>query len=259
MAVCAVSCNGVGTNEPVATIPEPVNMGQDETIQEKERLLVSKGVIRSDSEIKVYSTIEGQLLDVKLIEGDRVNQGKVLFRLDDTEIKSRIALSESKYEQAQLQMEEILVGQGYKRNALDQVPEATKEYARIKSGLNVSKSELEQNQIRLGNTVIKAPLNGVITDIQAIPYGFVEPGQTLCTIVDPDRLIVKFSILETELRKFQVGTVVEIRSIAYSDKAYDATVRSIGSVVDENGMIKVEAVIADPENLMPGMTAIINL
>jgi len=223
------------------------------------KLLVSKGIIRSDREVKVFSTMEGQLLDVKLLEGERVREGQVLFKLDSAELVGKVALSLSEFEQANLRMEEILIGQGYKRESLDKVPEDILRYARIKSGVNVRKTELQQNRNLLGRTVIRATQRGVITGIEALSYDFVKPGKTLCTIVDPDHLIVEFSILETELRRFEVGTRIDVRSIAFVDVPHEATVRSIGSVVDGEGMIKVEAVIADTRDLMPGMTAIINL
>jgi len=50
-----------------------------------------------------------------------------------------------------------------------------------------------------------------------------------------------------------------VTPIAYSDQVQCATIRSIGSIVDEAGMIKVEATIEAGSNLMPGMTAIIKL
>lgn len=232
---------------------------QENVIQPSQSVLVSKGVIRSANEVKVFSRIEGQLKDVKLLEGRVVRKGEVLFNLDDWELAAKVQISQTAYDQANFRMTEILLGQGYKREKLDEVPENIKEYARIKSGLNSCASELEYSRERLKRAVITAPVSGVVTLIKALPYSFVKPGETLCTIVDPSDLIVRFSILETELRKFSVGTTVEVRSIAYSEMLHLATVRSIGTVVDESGMVEIEAVLSDSENLLPGMTAMVNL
>lgn len=223
------------------------------------KVLISTGVIRSANEIMVYSRIEGQLLDVNLIEGRKVKAGDTMFCLDDWELKGKVEVSEASYEQARLRTSEILVGQGYKRDNLDAVPESTMQYAKIKSGENTCLSELEFNRQRLEKATIKAPVSGVITGIKAVSYAFVKPGETLCKIVDPYHLIIEFSVLETELRKFTVGTVVDVRSIAYSEVEHKATVRSIGSVVDESGMVRVEAELSDCENLLPGMTATVIL
>lgn len=223
------------------------------------KVLVSKGVIRSANEVKVFSRIEGQLLDVKLIEGKSVRAGEALFHLDDWELKGKLENSRTAYEQAQLRMKEILVGQGYKRDRLDEVPDEILQYARVKSGVNACASDLDFNRSKLAKAVITAPMSGLVTGINALPYAYVEPGETLCTIVDPKHLIVEFSILETELRRFELGTVVEVHAIAYNEIQHSATVRSIGTVVDESGMVSIEAVLSDCDHLIPGMTAIVNL
>lgn len=265
MTVClaAASCvsePGSRDNVPVA---DPTafqdRAANDEESQTPDRILVSKGVIKSDNEIPVYSRITGQLNAVKLIDGQTVRKGDVLFTLDDEELKAKVELCEAELEQAKLLMEEILVGQGYKKSELDKVPSHIASLARIKSGCNVKEKELEIARKRLTNAVIKAPLSGVLSNLLPTSFAYVNPGETLCKIVDTKSLIVEFSILETELRRFQLGSVIQVSSIAYSEIQHKAVVRSIGSVVDEAGMIKMEAELQDTENLMPGMTAIVKL
>lgn len=257
-AMAAVACNGTSNSAPAeAAASAPVE--RKETAPQQPRVLVSKGIIRSVNEVKVYSRIEGQLLDVNLMEGTTVRGGQTLFRLDDWELKSRLAISETAYEQAKLQMMEILVGQGYKRDRLDEVPENIMEYARVKSGLNTCEADLEYNRSRLEKAVVKAPVKGVVTGVNALSYAFVKPGETLCSIVDPDHLFIEFDVLETELRNFNVGAEVEVRAMAYNEIIHTAKIRSIGTVVDESGMIRIEAILSDSEHLLPGMTAIVNL
>lgn len=257
LSMASVACSNKAVEQQPSQV-QPVDTAGAARPQAR-KVLVSTGVIRSDREVSVFSRIEGQLLEVNLIEGASVRAGQPLFRLDDWELKGKYEISRTAYEQAQFRMTEILVGQGYKRDRLDEVPDNIKEYAKVKSGVNVCASDLEFNRSRLEKAVIKAPVSGLVTGIKSLSYSFVEPGQTLCTIVDPKHLIVEFSILETELRKFEVGTVVEVRAIAYNEIVHTATVRSIGTVVDESGMVKIDAVLSDSDHLLPGMTAIVNL
>lgn len=219
---------------------------------------VSKGVIKSDNEIPVYSRMQGQLLEVSLMEGQRAGKGEILFRLDDTELRAALELKESELEQSKVKMEEILIGQGYKRSELASVPESTREYASIKSGCNVCQKEIELYRAKLQRTTVTAPVSGVVTTISASSYYFVDPGQILCLIVDTEHLIVSFSVLETEISRFPVGTELRVSTLSYSDQYHKAVIRTVGSVVDANGMVQIEAVLEDNENLMPGMTAIIN-
>ena len=262
VCLAAASCaSGPGTqnNVPAAASSEYQEPETADESQTPDKILVSKGVIKSDNEIPVYSRITGQLNAVKLIDGQTVHKGDVLFTLDDEELTAKVVLCEAELEQARLLMEEILVGQGYKKAELDNVPANIVSLARIKSGCNVKEEELEIARKRLSNAVIKAPLSGVLSGLTHTSFAYVNPGETLCKIVDTKSLIVEFYILETELRRFQMGSVIQVSSIAYSEVQHSAIVRSIGSVVDEAGMIKVEAELQDTENLMPGMTAIVKL
>jgi len=264
LILLAAFCTACSGNNEKNVVQQAECAGQpDDTRQfthkEPAKLLVSKGLVRSENEVGIYCRIDGQLIDFKLLEGQRVSKGQVLFRLDDIDLKARVQLSRSNVEQASVRRNEILIGQGYKLDKLDDVPENTIKYASIKSGLNVAETELDINSARLSRAVITAPQSGLITGIATLPFSYVKAGEKLCSIVDPDHLIVEFSILETELKRFSLGKEIFISSIAYSDIQHTATIRSIGTVVNESGMIKVEATIHDPSILMPGMTTIVRL
>lgn len=266
ISVALVSCGGNKAPEGEGTASAPavpdtvytaVNVRSQKVAAQK--VLVSKGVIKSDNEVPVYSRITGQLNEVRLIDGTRVFKGQVLFSLDDQEHRADVELCEAELEQARMRMEDIFLGQGYKRAEFDNIPESVLSLARIKSGCNVKEKELSIARERLNRCLIKAPISGVVANVTPTSYAYVNPGETLCKIVDTKHLIVEFSVLETELRRFEMGTVVEVSTIAYSESSYQARVRSIGSIVDQAGMIKVEAVLLENGNLVPGMTAIVKL
>jgi len=255
------SCrSGAGQPAEIAEVHDQVSVESGNVaVTEISKVLVSKGVIRSVNEVNVYSRIEGQLLDVKWLEGQKVSKGQVLFNLDDSEYMAKVLLSEGKMKEATVRMDEILIGQGYKRGEFKDVPQDVFQYVRVKSGLNVAEIEYEINKQKLSRTIVTAPQSGLLTGIVPLPYSFVKPGETLCKIVDPSHLKVEFSILETELKRFELGKSVEVKAIAYNDQPYQAKVVSISTVVDESGMVKVEAALENPGKLLPGMTAIVSL
>ena len=224
-----------------------------------QNMLISKGIIRPANEVEIYSRIQGQLNEVKLVEGQRVKKGEILFTYDDQDLRANVSLSESALEQANLKYEELLIGQGYKREEFDKASKTVKDYIRIKSGLNQRTIELDINKNLLKRAVVASPVSGVISNVMPKSFAYVKPGDILCTVVDTHNLIVVFSILETEIRNFTIGSTVKVNAVAYGEISYTATIRSIGSVVDQSGMIRIEATLPSSEKLMPGMTAVINL
>lgn len=252
----ASSCSN-GSGESVQTASAAIAPQSKPQVQED--ILVSKGVIKSNKEIPVYSRITGQLNEVRLTDGQRVRKGELLFSLDDRELKAKVELTEAELEQAGLILEEILIGQGYRRDEFDRIPENIYNLAKVRSGYNVKEKELEIARSRYESAAIKAPLSGVIANVAPTSYAFVNPGETLCKIVDTEDLMVEFSILETEIRRFNIGDIVKVSSIAFSEQSHDAEVTTLGSIVNEAGMVLVQARITDTQGLMPGMTAIIRL
>lgn len=258
LAACGSKESEAPTTAVASAAPQPA-MVMHETAPQETSILVSKGVIRSENEVPVFSRLTGQLGEVSLIDGQHVKKGQVLFSLDDSELRTDVELCQEELEQARLLMEETLIGLGYKRGQLAGVPDDVVRLARIKSGVNIREKQLEIASAKLANTRIKAPISGVVAKVAPSSYAYVNPGENLCKVVDTERLIVEFSVLETELRRFQIGSQIKVFSVAYSEQEHTAVVRSIGSIVDDAGMIRIEASLCDTDNLMPGMTAIVKL
>ena len=75
--------------------------------------------------------------------GQYVKKGQVVARLSDDELRNKILHCRAKLEKAEFQYQAILMGQGYKRDHLDAAPENIKKLARINSGYNEAKAELQ--------------------------------------------------------------------------------------------------------------------
>lgn len=219
----------------------------------------SKGTIQAVTEVPVYSRINEQIVGFNITLGQRVRKGEVVTRLSQTALKDRIARSQAELERAEFQYQAILMGQGYKRNDLDQAPEDIRRQARINSGYNTAEAALRQLEHELSYCTITAPVTGAVSRIEATLYSAATPGVPLFYIVDTDHLKVCFDVLENELHKFQPGTQIEVVSIAYPSEVHEAAVSAVSPVVEKNGMVHLEATLAPHPHLMPGMTAIVTL
>ncbi len=97
------------------------------------------------------------------------------------------------------------------------------------AGANVQKHEaaVEQAQLNLDYTTIKAPVNGVVSKRNAELGQVVQPGQPLMAIVDLDDIWVTANYKETQLEHMKVGQTATIHVDAY-DRDYRGHVDSIG-------------------------------
>lgn len=217
----------------------------------------SKGTIQATMEVPVYSRIAEQIVSFDLVLGQRVRKGEVVARLSRDVLLDKINRNKAELEKAEYQYQSILIGQGYKRQDLENAPQELRDQARVNSGYNTAKASLQQLEHELTYCTITAPLTGAVSRIDATLYSAATPGVPLFYIVDTEHLKVCFDVLENELHKFEPGTKILVYSVAYPAEAHEAYISAISPVVEKNGMVHMEATLQPHPNLMPGMTAIV--
>jgi RND family efflux transporter MFP subunit len=75
-----------------------------------------------------------------------------------------------------------------------------------------------------------------------------------CQILDNHRLLAEFSVLETEASFITKGRKVVVKSFAFPDVQFRGKIDEIQPMVDENGMIKVRALVDNSQSkLLDGM------
>ena len=90
-----------------------------------------------------------------------------------------------------------------------------------------NQAELEQAQLNVQYTKIFAPSHGVVGHRTAEVGQYVQPGQSLMSLVDIDNVWITANFKETQLRHMQAGQPVEIKVDA-SGRKYKGKVLAIG-------------------------------
>lgn len=220
----------------------------------------NKGKIEAVREIPVFSRISEQIVMFGVEKaGQQIKKGQVVVRLSEDAIRENILHSRARLEKAEFQYQAILMGQGYKLAHLEDAPENIKQLARINSGYNEAMAELHELEHTLSYCSIVAPISGAVSQICNTLYGAAQPGEALFYIVDTEHLKVGFDVLENELAKYQMGVGLSVTTVAYPDERHTAKVSAISPVIDDNGMVHIEALLEPHPHLMPGMTAFVTL
>jgi RND family efflux transporter MFP subunit len=169
------------TPKIAATVaPQHIEIARtDVTVLEKQRLqqgLPVTGTLRATQTAVIKARVAGELMDLQVREGDAVQAGQVLARIDPTEYQRRLRQAEEQAEAARAQIDiaqrqfdnnRALVDQGFiSKTALDtslatlQSAQAT--YRAAQAGAEVARKSLE-------DAVLKAPFAGVISARVAQP------------------------------------------------------------------------------------------
>jgi HlyD family secretion protein len=110
------------------------------------------------------------------------------------------------------------------------------ELQRKEQELNARRAEIERaraqegmTQAQLSDTVIVAPIDGVVLVKSAEPGEVLAAGTTIVTIGDVQRPWLRAYINETDLGRVKLGQKVKLTTDSYKDKSYEGTVTFISS------------------------------
>ncbi len=215
--------------------------------------LVSNGKLKARRKSILTFKISEELVKLPVKNGDFVKAGQVIARLKQEKPAQDLEQAKMKLAKARLDLQDILIGQGYDLNDSIHVPKEILEVAMVRSGYASAQNELETAKLNYSNTVLKAPFTGIIANLKYKIYEQVKPGEEFCTLIDNSVFEVEFSVLEPELKDIATGKGVKVVPFSLENTEYKGKISEINPVVDESGLIQVKAVLYKPGKLMEGM------
>jgi len=165
---------------------------------------------RGEREVEVRARVSGILEKRYYQEGDIVEAGALLFRIDPAPFaaavrsaEGRLGIEQARLVEATLQRDRVrrLVERGFSADRELDLAEAA--YASAKAAVAASEAELEQAKLNLAYTEVRAPIAG-ITGREVRSEGSLVSAEgessLLTTIAQSDRLYVDFAVPEDEAR-----------------------------------------------------------
>jgi membrane fusion protein (multidrug efflux system) len=214
-----------------------------------EFLVNATGTIESVYELKINFETSGYLEKLSIQNGQRVKKGQIIGQLENRNEKFAIEKAKIAVEKAYL---------NYRNDSITRGAAINKDMINtfeLNSGLKDARISLREAEINLENTIIKAPSDGVIVDLDFKQGSLVSAGNTLCSIYDPNNLTLTAKVLETDFGFLKSGLIADVFPLARRTQSFVAYVSEINPRVDENGMIEVKLKLKDTEGLLPGMNA----
>jgi membrane fusion protein (multidrug efflux system) len=210
----------------------------------------SVGSLQSDESVQISSEVAGRVSEVLFREGQRVQAGEVLVKLDDAltraelgEAQARLALAEANHRRTS-----SLARTGNTTQRAED--EAT-------SALETARAAVELIKVRLDKLSITAPFTGVV-GIRKISVGaYMSPGAPIANLEKIDELKVDFKVPEIHLADVKVGQEIEVTVDALPRRVFKGTIYAIDPMVDVNGRaLTIRARLPNPDLVLrPGLFA----
>lgn len=221
--------------------------------------LISNGKLsaRCRVDLRFETTERVAVLHVK--NGDRVVKGQRLAELSTFRLRNKTATAKDALERAKLELQDVLIGQGYTLADSSKIPPETMQLIRIKSGYDQALIQYQLAEYEERSTVLTAPFDGVVANLFAKQYNTTSSSDIFCTIIDPNSLEAEFTVLENELPLIKNGDRVEITPYALNGFKAKGYISEINPLVDKNGMVQVKAAVANGGRLFEGMNVRIGI
>jgi len=190
-----------------------------------EAVLRSSANLEAESQVGVFSEAARRVERILVEEGDDVQPGDLLLRLQSDEQRSRLARVRSQLARAQREFE---------RQQELHSRDLTSDLA-----FNDAAYELDQQRIalvdaerELSYTEVRAPIGGTITARLVNVGDQVQIGQQLFDIIDFESLVARVYVPEKNLRELKTGLPARIFAAAVTDEVLRGSVLRIAPVVD---------------------------
>ena len=89
-------------------------------------------------------------------------------------------------------------------------------------------ARIERQRIHVADHSLSSPLDGVVSKAFVDVGEFVQAGQRIALMHDPQTIYVEANIRETEIRRVQIGQRVDVEVDAYPDQKFGGVVERIG-------------------------------
>ena len=221
--------------------------------------LVSNGKIVAKEHADLYFRTSEVVAKVYVKNGTYVRKGQKLAELDLFKLNNTLAQNKNALAQANLEMKDVLIGQGYGADNLDAVPAEVLELAKVKSGYERAKAQYEVSQYDVEQATLTAPFDGVVANLFDKQYNMPKSGEPFCRVIRTSAMEVDFTVLESELPLIKVGDQVEVTPYAAAVGTRTGSISEINPLVDENGMVRVKAQVNGGDKLFDGMNVRISV
>ena len=270
------------------TRPEPTVTTMPVTRGDVADIVPATGTLEAVTTVDVGTQVSGLVQDMYADFNSIVKKGQIIARLDPSLIQTQIEQRTASVVRAEADLERLRVGladaerkqnqakQMWDKQLIprDQLDTADMNVLTLKSqiksseaALTQAKADLNAQEVNLGHTVIKSPIDGIVISRS------VDPGQTVAASMnapvlyqiaeDLTKMQVLANIDEADVGRMRPGQHVTFRVDAYPTETFTGTVHQVRlqpTVVQNVVVYSTVIAVPNPQwKLKPGMTANVNI
>jgi len=233
----------------------------------------SAGIVEPLATVEVKSQASGEVLDLLVETGDKVEEGALMVMIDPRTVRNRLDQSDAELKAA-LSRREIALTQKARVESLvtagtltqSDLEQAQLDVANSEAQVVTSRVSVENARIAVDDTDIRAPISGTVIfkpvekgQVITSPTQDFSGGTLLMQMADLSAVQIRSLVDETDIGKIRPGMQASVTVAAYPNQPFPGEVTKVEpqAVLEQNvTMFAVLISIDNPDGLlMPGMNA----
>lgn len=231
----------------LAATPVPVEIARPFRV-DINATYVASASITSDHDAPVITRVSGEVVELAVEEGDRVEAGQILARLDGERLRLEMLAAKANLDRAQKE---------FKRNTdlHERGLVSSSLYEGSKFDLASLQATYDLKRLNYDYSNIRAPIGGVVSTREIKAGQNLAAGQVTFRITETAELMANLQIPQADLAKFTAGNSAMLSVASMPNAEFAATIVRISPTIDvRNGTFRATAIIDNTDgNLAPGM------
>jgi HlyD family secretion protein len=259
LIILAVIGKKAGWFGKAATVKVAVENAEKRTIVET---ITANGKIQPETEVKITPDVSGEIVELTVKEGDRVEKGQLLLRIKpDVYIsqkdRSLAAISSARARLAQAEAQFIQAELSFNRTKqlYDEQTISKSEYEQAEASYSVAKSEVDAAKFsivsaeasvkeaneNLVKTSIYAPMNGTVSMLlvelgERVAGTGMMAGTEMLRVADLSRMEAQVEVNENDIPRVNLGDTAKIEVDAYVGYKFKGIVTEIANSAKTTGV-----------------------
>jgi RND family efflux transporter MFP subunit len=207
----------------------------------------------------LQAEVAGSVTSVAVREGQFVQRGQLLVRVDPQVYALDLREAQGQLEQAEAEYQDLTLGDDQIQDA--EILAERQRLARVRSGLAGAQARVERAQYDLTKTEIRAPYAGRVANLAVDVGSRLTIGDSVATVVDVSSIDVDVQVLESEIAVLDVGREAAVRFTAFPGEIFQGQVVTQNPVVNpESRYSRVTVRLDNPQaRVLPGMHALVRI
>ncbi|MBI1782209.1 MAG: efflux RND transporter periplasmic adaptor subunit [Sphingobacteriales bacterium] len=202
-------------------------------------IIEANGTVVADEFVQLHPEVSGRITYLQVKEGDRVQKGTVIARINSADLAAQLQKSKAQLELAKLTEQRL-------KKLIDVGGVNQADYDAAVNNVTSLQSDINYTQALIDKTIIRAPFSGVVGLRQVSPGAFVTTADVIASIQQYDKIKIDFTLPESYADLIKKGSVVSVALDEDTGSKKKATIIAIEPQVNQTSRnLTVRAILQD--------------